>query len=37
MGKGYAIDGMFKLNLEMNKLYFYVYRLFSVNTWHARL
>ena len=37
VGKGYATDGMFKLNLEMNKNLFSAYMLSSFNIWHARL
>ena len=37
MGKGYAIEGMFKLNLETNKVKSSIYMLFSFNTWYARL
>ena len=38
MGKGYAYDGMFKLNVEKNKASISsVYMLSSINFWHARL
>ena len=38
VGKGYACDGMFKLNVENNKASTSsVYMLFSINFWHARL
>ena len=38
VGKGYAYDGMFKLNVEMNKISpSYVYIASSTNLWHARL
>ena len=37
VGKGYACDGMFKLNVEMNKTSTSVYMLSSTNFWHARL
>ena len=38
MGKGYACDGMFKLNVENNKASTSsVYMLSSINFWHARL
>ena len=38
MGKGYACDGMFKLNVEINKPPTNsVYMLSSINFWHARL
>ena len=37
VGKGYACDGMFKLNVEMNKVSTFVYMLSSTNFWHARL
>ena len=36
VGKGYAIDDMFKLNLEMNKKISSAYMLSSFNIWHAR-
>ncbi|KAL4026406.1 hypothetical protein IC575_014836 [Cucumis melo] len=35
--KGYATDGMFKLNLEINKIASSAYMLTSFNVWHARL
>ena len=35
--KWYACDGMFKLNVEMNKTSTSVYMLSSTNFWHARL
>ena len=38
IGKGYACDGMFKLNVENNKASTSsVYMLSSINFWHARL
>ena len=38
VGKGYACDGMFKLNAENNKAFTsLVYMLSSINFWHARL
>ena len=38
MGKGYAFDGMFKLNVESNKpSTSSVYMLSFINFWHARL
>ncbi|KAL0556336.1 hypothetical protein IC582_004849 [Cucumis melo] len=37
VGKGYATDGMFKLNLEINKIASSAYMLASFNVWHARL
>ncbi|XP_021759470.1 uncharacterized protein LOC110724355 [Chenopodium quinoa] len=38
IGKGYATDGMFKLNVEINKISDSAYMLSSsVNIWHARL
>ena len=38
VGKGYACDGMFKLNVENNKASTSsVYMLSSINFWHARL
>ena len=38
MGKGYACDGMFKLNVENNKASTSsVYMLSSITFWHARL
>ena len=38
VGKGYACDEMFKLNVENNKTSTsLVYMLFSINFWHARL
>ena len=37
VGKGYACDGRFKLNVEMNKTSTSVYMLSSTNFWHARL
>ena len=37
VGKGYACDGMFKLNVENNKVSTSsVYMLSSINFWHAR-
>jgi len=35
-GKGYATDGMFKLNI-MNKISSSAYMLCDFNIWHARL
>ena len=37
MGKRYAFDGMFKLNVEMNKTCSSIYMLSSTNFWHAPL
>ena len=38
VGKGYACDGMFKLNVKNNKISTSsVYILSSINFWHARL
>ena len=38
VGKGYACDGMLKLNVENNKASTNsVYILYSINFWHARL
>ena len=38
VGKGYACDGMFKLNIENNmSSASYVYMLSSMNFWHAHL
>ena len=38
MGKGYACDGMFKLNVENNKASTSsVYMFSSINFWHAHL
>ena len=38
MGKGYACDNMFKLNVEMNKnVASSSYIVSSFNVWHARL
>ena len=38
VGKGYACDEMFKLNVENNKVSTSsVYMLSSINFWHARL
>ena len=37
VGKGYASDGLFKLNLEMNKKMSSAYMLSTFNIWHARL
>ena len=38
VGKGYACDGMFKLNVENNKASISsIYMLSSVNFWHAHL
>ena len=38
VGKGYACDGMFKLNVENNTASTSsIYMLSSINFWHARL
>jgi len=37
IGKRYAIDGMFKLNIDMNKIYSSAYMLCDFIIWHARL
>ena len=38
LGKGYACDGMFKLNIENNKASTsLVYMISSINFWHARV
>ncbi|XP_021732277.1 uncharacterized protein LOC110699091 [Chenopodium quinoa] len=38
VGKGYATDGMFKLNVEVNKISNSAYMLCStINVWHTRL
>ena len=37
VGKGYACDGMFKLNVEINKTSTSVYMICSTNFLHARL
>ena len=38
VGKSYACDGIFKLNIENNKAFTSsVYMLSSINFWHARL
>ena len=37
VGKGYATDGMFKLNVEANKISSSAYMLCSFNSWHTRL
>ncbi|TYK07963.1 putative Polyprotein [Cucumis melo var. makuwa] len=37
VGNGYTIDGMFKLNLEMNKKLSSTYMLSTLNVWHAKL
>ena len=38
MSKSYACSGMFKLNVENNKIYTSsVYLLSSISFWHARL
>ena len=37
VGKGYACDGMFKLNVEMKCASISVYIASCVNMWHARL
>jgi len=34
---GHACDGIFKLNVEMNKNFTSVYMLSSANFWHAHL
>jgi len=35
VGKGYATDGMFKLNVEMNKVSPSIYMLCDFNIWHS--
>ena len=37
VGKGYATDGMFKLNVVLNKISPSVYLVCDFNIWHARL
>ena len=37
VGKGYACDGMFKINVEDKKAHVFIYMLSSMNFWHARL
>ena len=37
VGKGYATDGMFKLNVEISKISHSSYMLCTFNNWHARL
>src|SRR3954469_3458558 len=37
VGKGYAADGMFKLNVDFNKVSPSVYSLCDFNIWHARV
>ena len=37
VGKGYATDDMFKLNVEFNKVSSSAYMLCDFNVWHARL
>ena len=37
VGNGDACYGMFKLNIENKKSHVFVYMLFSINFWHARL
>ena len=37
VGKGYSCDGMFKLNIIMNKVNNSAYIVESFDTWHARL
>ena len=37
VGKGYATDGMFKLNVEINKVFPSAYMLCDFNVWHSRL
>ena len=37
VGKGYACDGMFKLNVEMNEDSSSAYIVSCVNVWHGRL
>ena len=37
VGKWYATDGMFKLDVEANKISSSTYMLRSFNSWHARL
>lgn len=36
VGKGYATEGMFKLNVDVNKISPSAYMLCSFNSWHAR-
>lgn len=36
-GKGYATDGMLKLNIDMNKNAYSSYFVCNINVWHARL
>ena len=37
VGKGYACDGMFKLDVEMNENSSSTYIVSCVNVWHGRL
>ena len=37
VGNGYACDGMFKLNVEMNENSSSAYIVSCVNVWHGRL
>ena len=37
VGKGYATEGMFKLNVDINKIISSAYMCCSFNGWHARL
>ena len=37
VGKGYATDGMFKLNVDVNKVNISAYMICSFNIWHSRL
>ena len=37
VGKGYACDGMFKLNVEMNENSSYAYIVSCAKVWHGRL
>ena len=37
VGKGYACDGMFKLNVEMNEISTPAYIVSCINMWHARI
>ena len=37
VGKGYATEGMFKLNVDVNKVNISAYMICSFNIWHSRL
>ena len=37
VGRGYATDGMFKLNVECNKMSACAYKLYDFNIWNSRL